>query len=715
MGKTAILSVKIISDAKDAMTGMRDAASSADGFGAKLASISPGALAVGGAVVAGVVGAGKALYDLGSTFDDVADTIRVGTGATGANLDGLVDVAHQVATSVPTSFEDAGQTVADLNTRLGLSGDTLKTVSSQYLEAGRILGEDVDINSTSAAFSAFKLEGDQVSGAMDDLFRVSQATGVGMNDLAASVQGNALALQEMGFDFANSAALAGMLDKAGVDADSTLNAMRKGMLNMAQPGEDMQDTFNRVTRELQGYIDKGDTAGALDVAGKVFGTKGAAQMVQALQTGAFSLDDLMHAAGATGDTILGVGADTMDAAEKWQILKNKGQAALEPLASAIFTTVGDALGAVTTWIDSTDFTPLATAFSSIGSAVSGVVTWFQSLDLTSLTTAFTTASPVLTSAGETLKAIGDKAQPTIIAIRDGLTPVIQTLAPVFSTIFTTAVAVVSAAWSTITGVLSGALDVIKGIFTIIKGIFTGDWSAVWAGTRAVFSGAWTAMSSIVSGAWSAIRSIVSGGIRLVTGVLSGLGGILSRLFSGAWSSARSAVSSGVSSVVSLVRSLPSRAAGALGGVGSALRNAGRDLISGFINGIKSAIGGVKDTLTGLTSKLTSWKGPESLDRVLLTPAGEAVISGFITGLERQYPSVRASLSGLTKTLGSTDMGSLNAPTLALNPATVLRRSAPIQTFNITVNGVLDGDDAARKIEQIMRRQSWRTSNVEVTR
>ena len=103
---------------------------------------------------AGVAAAGAALYKVGEVFDEVSDTIRVGTGATGAALDGLVDSAKRVGQTVPADFEKVGSTVADINTRMGLSGDTLETVASQYLEAGRILGEEVDIGKTSAALNA---------------------------------------------------------------------------------------------------------------------------------------------------------------------------------------------------------------------------------------------------------------------------------------------------------------------------------------------------------------------------------------------------------------------------------------------------------------------------------------------------------------------------------------------------------------------------------
>ena len=304
------------------------------------------AMAAGAALaVAGTVAAFKGLYDIGSTFDDVTDTIRADTGLQGEALQGLVDVAKNVGSTVPAEFDAVGTTVADLNTRLGLTGDTLETVASQYLEAGRILGSDVDIASTSAAFSAFKIEGDAVVGAMDDLFRVSQATGVGMNELAAGVQAQAPALQAMGFGFQDSISLLGSLDKAGMNSTAVMASMTKGIVTLAKDGEQPADAFKRVTGELQGFIDSGDKAAALDLASTVFGTKGAAQMVAALESGVIGMNDLMGATGATGDTILGVGEETMDFAEKWQVTLNTAMTAIEPLATSVFTAIGDGLTA----------------------------------------------------------------------------------------------------------------------------------------------------------------------------------------------------------------------------------------------------------------------------------------------------------------------------------------------------------------------------------
>jgi phage-related minor tail protein len=313
------------------------------GIGAKLGTAIVGGVAVAGA---GLAAAGAALYKVGAVFDDVSDTIRAGTGKTGKDLDGLVDVAKKVGSTVPAEFDAIGKTVADVSKRMNLSGATLEKVSSQYLEAGRVLGEEVDVGKTSAAFNVFGIEGDKVSGAMDHLFQVSQATGVGMNELAANATRSAPAMKALGFSFEETTAMAGSFDKAGLNSGAIMASMSKGLVTLAKDGEEPQQAFKRTVGEIEGFIKAGDTAGALNLASKVFGTKGATQFIGALQSGALNMKDLGKVAGQSGDSILGVGKDTADFAEQWMLFKNRVLVWLEPLGSKVFGAMGTAMGEV---------------------------------------------------------------------------------------------------------------------------------------------------------------------------------------------------------------------------------------------------------------------------------------------------------------------------------------------------------------------------------
>lgn len=326
----------------------KGAGSEADKVGKGVGKRFGAAMAVGVAGVGAAAGAaGVALYKVGETFDKVTDTIRVGSGASGKALDGLVASAKNVGTKVPADFEKIGSTVADISTRMGLTGETLETVASQYLEAGRILGEDIDIGKTSAAFNAFGVEGDKVSTAMDHLFQVSQATGLGMNELADAAARNAPAMKTLGFSFEETTAMVGSFDKAGLNSSQIMASMSKGLVELAKDGEEPAAAFKRVQGEIGGFIESGDKAAALNLASKVFGTRGATQFIGALESGALNLEDMSKAAGQTGDTIIGLGAETMDFTEQWQLFKNKVLVWLEPMGARVFGALGTLMGEIT--------------------------------------------------------------------------------------------------------------------------------------------------------------------------------------------------------------------------------------------------------------------------------------------------------------------------------------------------------------------------------
>ena len=148
--------------------------------------------AVGGIAVAtgkAVVEAGKYMKDLGASFDDAADAIRIGTGATGDALDGLLDDFDAVYKSVPTTMEDASKAIADYNTRLGLTGPQLQEISKQAIQVSDMLGDDLGsvIEESSQAFQQWNIDADDMGGAMDYIFKVSQSTGMGFTDLMAEI------------------------------------------------------------------------------------------------------------------------------------------------------------------------------------------------------------------------------------------------------------------------------------------------------------------------------------------------------------------------------------------------------------------------------------------------------------------------------------------------------------------------------------------------
>jgi len=326
-------------------------------FGGNLLAGMKGPLIGAGVALTGVMGLGKVASDLmgiGETFDTMTDTIIVGTGASGEALDALVESAKEIATTVPTTFENAGDLVQNLNTRMGLVGDDLEAVGQRVAAAGQLLGQDVDLDKLTGAFNAFGVANEDAAEKMDYLFNVGQATGIGFNDLAGIIESNAPSLQNLGFSFEETANMAGLLDKAGMDASGVMGKMSKALVELAEPGQSAADAYRDVITEMEGFIEAGDTASAIDVASTVFGTRGAAQFVGALQSGALSMEELENAALGAGDGIMGTMDATMDWPERWELLKNQATEALEPIGGALMEGASAAMEKFSEAINSLD-------------------------------------------------------------------------------------------------------------------------------------------------------------------------------------------------------------------------------------------------------------------------------------------------------------------------------------------------------------------------
>ena len=148
--------------------------------------------------------------------------------------------------------------------------------------------------------------------------------------------------------------MAGLLDRAGMDASGMMGKMSKALVSLAQPGETAAEAYQRVLSEMEGYIEAGDEAAAMDLATELFGTRGAAQFVGAVQSGALAMDDLRDASLGAGEGIMGTYEATASWPEKWELLKNKAKEFLEPLAGALMDGLGMALDKLNEVMDSID-------------------------------------------------------------------------------------------------------------------------------------------------------------------------------------------------------------------------------------------------------------------------------------------------------------------------------------------------------------------------
>ncbi len=333
--------VVLAGDAKSLARAFGQAGKDAEGFGGKVRRVGRVAAAGLAVVATAAIGAGAAAFAIGSQFDDAYDTIRVGTGATGEALGELQDSFRDVVASVPTDFASASTAIADLNTRLGAEGPLLEDLSKQYLELSRITDSELgaNIESVTRVMGDWGVAVESQSDAMDRLFRASQATGPSVSELSTLMTQFGSPLRQLGFSFDEAAALIGQFQKEGVNTELVLGSMRQALGRMARDGEPAIETFNRVTEEI---ANAGDASEANRLALELFGARAGPDMAAAIREGRFEIGDLVDTIANGSDTIAGAGRDTMDFAEQWTLLKNNVLLAIEPIATRVFSAVGDA-------------------------------------------------------------------------------------------------------------------------------------------------------------------------------------------------------------------------------------------------------------------------------------------------------------------------------------------------------------------------------------
>lgn len=292
-------------------------------------------IAMGAVAVKATVEMGKQLYELGKEFDKAYDIIRVNTGATGEALQKLKADFKDVYSSVPTTMEEASKTVADYNTRLGLTGDVLSSLSKQAIAVSSMLGDDLNatVEASSQAFKQWNIPANEMNRLMDYSFRVSQQTGMSFSRLMATMKTSGPSLQQLGFSFEQSAAMMGQMEKAGISTDVALKAMQKSVGVFAKEGLNASKGLQVYQKAI--FEAKSETE-AIALASEVFGSKAGSTMANAIRKGALQIDKFTQSLNASDETIMKALWDTADATEKSKLLTQQMQTAVEPLASDIF-------------------------------------------------------------------------------------------------------------------------------------------------------------------------------------------------------------------------------------------------------------------------------------------------------------------------------------------------------------------------------------------
>ncbi|HFE0906792.1 TPA: phage tail tape measure protein [Streptococcus agalactiae] len=525
-----------------------------------------------------MVDAGKMTVDAWSEIDEALDTVTTKTGLTGDALAELQEIAKDIATGMPTSFQNAGDAVGELNTQFGLTGEKLKSASELLIKYAEINETDISSSAISAkqAIEAYGLTAEDLGMVLDNVTKAAQDTGQSVDTIVQKAIDGAPQIKGLGLSFEEGAALIGKFEKSGVDSSAALSSLSKAAVIYAKDGKTLTDGLNETVSAIQNSTSETET---LSIASEIFGSKAAPRMVDAIQRGAFSFDDLAEAAKSSSGTVSTTFDETLDPIDKLTQYSNQAKEGMAELGGKLLETVIPALEPLMGMLESS-------------------VNWFTSLNETDQQT-IVILGLVTTAVMMLLGAIA----PLVIAIGAIGAPVGIVVAAIVGAIAVITLIIQAIMnWGAITEWLQSTWDSCAAWL-----------SELWTNIVTTATTAWSNFTAWLSGLWS---SVVSTGQSLWSSFTSSLSNIFSSLITGAqslWSSFTSTLSNLWSGLVStgsnLFNNLSSTISGIFNGIlstASNIWNSIKSTISNAIDGAKNAVSNGVNSIKNLFNFQIKW-------------------------------------------------------------------------------------------------------------
>lgn len=314
-------------------------------------------------VTAPIVATAAASVAAWGEVDEGMDTIIKKTGASGEALEDMQNRAKNLATQIPTDFSTAAEAVGEVNTRFGLTGDELETLSGQFIKFADLNDTSVSsaIDNVQASMAAFDMDASDAANVLDILNKAGQDTGISVDKLANDLTSNAAVLQEMGMGYDVAAGFISKLNKQGMDSSSVLSGLKKAMQNATKEGKSMQEGLDGVEKSIKNAKTQQE---ALSIATELFGAKSAPAMVSAIQDGRISFDEISNVVKDWGGSVTDTFEATLDPLDEFKTILNELKIvgaeivdAAGPMIKQVADAIRDAVQSVREWWESLD--PLA--------------------------------------------------------------------------------------------------------------------------------------------------------------------------------------------------------------------------------------------------------------------------------------------------------------------------------------------------------------------
>ena len=292
----------------------------------------------------------------------------------------------------------------------------------------------------------------------------------------------------------------------------------------------------------------------------------------------------------------------------------------------------------------------------------GIYTFFSNI----FNAIYTVVSTVFQTIYNTIMTVWNSIYETIAPLLDAFKYLFETIFQAIQILIGTAMdwisQKISAIWNAIVSFLTPILEGIKTTFeTIWNGIKTAI-DTVLDAIQSVITSVWNAIYGFLSPILNSIKSVVSSVWDSISSKISSIMNTIKSTISNIWDSIKSAVSTKVSGVKTAIQDGFQAAVDWIKGLASDAWNWGADIISGIIDGIKSMISNLADTVTGVADTIRDFLHFSVPDKGPLTDYESWMpdfMKGLAEGINESKKYVEKAVNGVAQAMQLTMDSDLN--------------------------------------------------------
>ena len=327
------------------------------------------------------------------------------------------------------------------------------------------------------------------------------------------------------------------------------------------------------------------------------------------------------------------------------------------------------------WTSIKDF--FVNTWNSISTFFTGIITGIRDFFVNIWTGIYTFFSNIFNAIYTVVSTVFQTIYNTIMtvwnSIYETIAPLLNAFKYLFETIFQAIHIIISnvmdwisekisAIWNAIVSFLTPILEGIKNTFTTIWNAIKSVIDTVLGAIQSVITSVWNAIYGFLSPILNSIKSVVSSVWDSISSKISSIMSTIKSTISSIWGSIKSAVSTKVSGVKTAIQDGFQAAVDWIKGLASDAWNWGADIISGIIDGIKSMINNLADTVTGVADTIRDFLHFSVPDKGPLTDYESWMpdfMKGLADGIDKSKKYVEKAVGGVAKAMQLTMDSDLN--------------------------------------------------------